>query len=81
MEDFDTKTFSPETLQFLSGGGEIGALIRAKDWTKTPVGEPYTWPQSLRTTLSIILNSKFFHVFILGPGTDLFIQRRIPAKP
>jgi PAS domain-containing protein len=46
-------------LQFLAGGGEMGALIREKDWSNTPVGNPSTWPQSLRTTLSILLNSKF----------------------
>ncbi|MBC7773806.1 MAG: PAS domain S-box protein [Phycisphaerae bacterium] len=44
---------------FLAGGGEMGELIRSKDWNKTPLGSPDTWPQSLRTTLSIILNSKF----------------------
>ncbi|MGO4770388.1 PAS domain S-box protein [Flavobacterium sp. W22_SRS_FK3] len=44
---------------FLEGGGEMGQLIRSKDWSKTPVGDPDAWPQSLRTTLSIILNSKF----------------------
>ncbi len=37
----------------------MGNLMRLKDWSKTPVGSPVTWPQSLRTTLSIILNSKF----------------------
>jgi PAS domain S-box-containing protein len=46
-------------LQFLAGGGEMGALIREKDWSRTPVGDLSTWPQSLRTTLSILLNSKF----------------------
>src|SRR5690349_14990550 len=46
-------------LSFLRGGGEMGELTRNKDWSKTPVGEPGTWPQSLRTTLSILLNSKF----------------------
>lgn len=44
---------------FLEGGGEMGQLIRSKDWSETPVGTPDLWPQSLRTTLSIILNSKF----------------------
>ena len=72
MQDFETKTFSPETLQFLSGGGEMGALIRAKDWSKTLVGEPCTWPQSLRTTLSIILNSKFPMFLFWGPDLVCF---------
>lgn len=44
---------------FLSGGGEMGELIRQKDWGLTAVGDPANWPQSLRTTLNILLNSKF----------------------
>ena len=27
----------------------MGALIRSRDWTKTPLGEPASWPQSLKT--------------------------------
>nr|MBC7611539.1 PAS domain S-box protein [Pseudopedobacter sp.] len=46
-------------LKFLSKGGEMGALIREKDWSQTSIGNPETWPQSLRTTLSILLSSKF----------------------
>jgi len=45
--------------QFLTGGGEMGELTRVKDWSKTSLGAPEFWPQSLRTTLSILLNSKF----------------------
>ncbi|MCW3127244.1 MAG: sensor signal transduction histidine kinase [Bacteroidetes bacterium] len=44
---------------FLAGGGEMGKLTREKDWSKTSLGHPQSWPQSLRTTLSIILNSRF----------------------
>lgn len=44
---------------FLSGGGEMGALMRSKDWSASTVGTPDKWPQSLRTTLGIILNSRF----------------------
>lgn len=43
----------------LAGGGEMGVLIRSFDWSKTSVGSPDTWSQSLITTLSILLNSKF----------------------
>ncbi|RUT72087.1 PAS domain S-box protein [Flavobacterium cupreum] len=46
-------------LHFLSAGGEMGHHIRTKDWSHTPVGDPSIWPQSLRTALSIILNSRF----------------------
>ncbi len=45
--------------QFLHGGGEMGALIRAMDWSANPVGSPDKWPQSLRTTLQTLLQSKF----------------------
>ena len=44
---------------FLSGGGEMGELIRTYNWTSTSLGNISTWPQSLLTSLSIILNSKF----------------------
>ncbi len=59
-------------IQFISGGGEMGALIRAKDWSETPVGNPEGWPQSLRTTLSILLNSKFPMFLWWGPELICF---------
>ena len=31
------------------GGGEMGALMRAFDWSRTPLGPVETWPQSLRS--------------------------------
>lgn len=37
----------------------MGRLIREKNWEDTSLGDPREWPQSLKTTLSIILNSKF----------------------
>jgi PAS domain S-box-containing protein len=48
-----------DKLAFLAEGGEMGKLIRTKDWSNTEPGNPENWPQSLRTTLSIILNSGF----------------------
>ncbi|HTL11912.1 MAG TPA: hypothetical protein VL588_05465, partial [Bdellovibrionota bacterium] len=33
--------------------------MRTIDWSKTPVGPFETWPQSLRTALSICLGTKF----------------------
>ena len=44
---------------FLEGGGELGELTRSYNWAETPVGSLDTWPQSLRTTISIILRSGF----------------------
>ncbi len=43
----------------LDGGGEMGALMRTIDWSKTAVGPVDRWPQSLRTALSILLDTGF----------------------
>ncbi|MCF6408097.1 ATP-binding protein [Chitinophaga filiformis] len=50
-----TKTVIPE---FLTGGGEMGELIRSRDWSETPLGPVDTWPQSLKTCVRIILTSR-----------------------
>jgi PAS domain S-box-containing protein len=55
------------TYKFLEGGGEMGALTRSFNWSGTSLGTPDTWPQSLKTTLSIILNSKFPMFLWWGP--------------
>jgi PAS domain S-box-containing protein len=49
----------PDVPQFLSGGGETGALMRSMNWTESPLGPPAHWPQSLRTVVGLMLNSKF----------------------
>jgi hypothetical protein len=54
---------------FLKGGGEMGEKIRSYDWKNSILGSPDTWPQSLRLSLSIILNSKF--PMFLWWGQDL----------
>lgn len=46
-------------MRFLEGGGEAGHLIRTRDWSETPLGPSVGWPQSLRSALSICLNSSF----------------------
>ena len=56
---------------FLQGGGEMGALMRAKDWSATPFGAVQTWPQSLRTAVNICLNSRFPIIMWWGPELRL----------
>lgn len=48
-----------EWLPFLSGGGMMGAMMRAHDWSTSPLGHPRDWPLALRTTVGLMLNSKF----------------------
>ncbi|KFI06726.1 ATP-binding protein [Massilia sp. BSC265] len=56
-----------EWLPFLSGGGQMGAMMRAHDWSHSPLGHPRTWPQALRTTVGLMLNSKFPMFVAWGP--------------
>lgn len=56
-----------EAAKVLIGGGEMGALMRSIDWAQTPVGPLETWPQSLRTALSILLESRFPMYLAWGP--------------
>ena len=41
--------------------------MRAKDWSGTPLGPPASWPQSLRTAVSILLNSRYPMFLFWGP--------------
>ena len=43
----------------LADGGEMGALMRAFDWSQTPIGPAAAWPQSLKTAVRIILTSRY----------------------
>jgi PAS domain S-box-containing protein len=56
---------------FLDGGGEMGALMRAKDWAATPLGRPEQWSPSIKTAISICLNSYFPILLWLGPELRL----------
>ncbi len=42
---------------FLSGGGSLGQLIAAFDWSATPLGAIDTWSPTLKATTSLILQS------------------------
>lgn len=52
--------------QLFAGGGEMGALMRARfactegnaDWLQTSLGLPEHWSQSLKTALRIVLTSR-----------------------
>lgn len=59
-------------LQFLSGEGEMATLTREKDWSISSLGSPEYWPRSLRTTLGIVLNSKFPMFLWWGPDLVCF---------
>lgn len=56
-------------LDFLSGGGEMGALTRAYRWAETSLGDAASWPQSLKTVLRLLLSSG--HPMFIWWGPEL----------
>ena len=68
----DEKTATRAAADVLSGGGEMGALMRSIDWSRTPVGPVASWPQSLRTALSILLETGFPMYIAWGPEFTQF---------
>jgi len=64
---------------FLARGGEMGERMRALDWSRTALGRVDLWPQSLRTAVSICLNSRFPMIVWWGPQlTVLYNDGYIP---
>lgn len=63
------KPTNDQVFHFIRGGGEMGALTRSFDWSRTSIGSPEQWQQSLRTTLGIVLHSAF--PMLLFWGEDL----------
>jgi len=62
-------------LDFLVGGGEMGELIRTKDWRATALGDPAHWPLSLRTAVGkAVLGPR-------APGAGGHIARADPHAP
>lgn len=69
-EKYDAE--SEAAAEVLSGGGDVGALMRALNWSKTLAGPVERWPQSLRTSVSICLDSRFPILVWWGPDLVMF---------
>ena len=54
---------------FMEGGGEMGTTIRAYAWHSSVMGEPESWPQTLKSTMRLLLNSR--HPMFIWWGSDL----------
>jgi PAS domain S-box-containing protein len=52
---------------WLAGGGELGALMRTRDWSDTRLGPPEDWPESLQLSASICVSSRFDLIVWWGP--------------
>ena len=53
-------------------GGEIGAAMRARDWSASPLGDPAGWPAALHTMISACLNSPMLGAVLWGPDLLMF---------
>ena len=58
----------------------MGARMRALDWSKSPLGPVDAWPQSLRSTVSMLLPSKAQIIVFWGPEFVVLVQRRVPSR-
>jgi PAS domain S-box-containing protein len=55
------------TTDFLDGGSDMGELVAVYPWGDTRLGPPADWPQSLKTTVGIMLRSPVPMVLLWGP--------------
>jgi PAS domain S-box-containing protein len=53
--------------EIFPGDSEVSALLRNQDWGHSPLGPVESWPQSLKTSISICLNSAFPILVWWGP--------------
>jgi len=67
MVDLEQTTALPITPISLFKEGEMSRLINVKNWGATTIGQQAIWPQSLVTTLSIMLGSKLPMLLWWGP--------------
>ena len=51
-----------------AGGGEMGARLRALDWSRTVLGPVEQWPQSLRPRVGIVFGAG--HPMLISWGPD-----------
>ena len=55
------------TPAFLAQGGEMGALVRAYDWSRSWIGPPEEWSQSLKMMVNFLLANRFPLLLWWGP--------------
>ncbi|MCD0157877.1 ATP-binding protein [Deinococcus sp. 6GRE01] len=60
------------TQGLFAGGGEMARRMLALDWSRTTLGPPHQWPQSLKTAVRIMLTSRFAMWMAWGPDLTFF---------
>jgi PAS domain S-box-containing protein len=60
--------------EFPRTGGEMGARVRAHDWSGTPLGPPHGWPAALKVALNLVLASPESMFLAWGPDLTFFFN-------
>ena len=63
------------------GTGEMAALMRATDWSKTPLGPVETWSLSLRMMVELAAGQPLAAAALVGAAIHLDLQRRLSSDP
>jgi PAS domain S-box-containing protein len=64
----------------LSGAGEVRALMRSINWSRTPIGAVDSWSPALRTMVSFLLANPFQMLLWWGPGfLQLYNDALVPS--
>ena len=50
----------------------MGARMRSLDWSRTPLGSAWDWPQSLKTIVRMMLDSRYAMWMLWGPELTFF---------
>jgi PAS domain S-box-containing protein len=58
-----------QEIGFMGGPGNVAKLMKDFDWSSSPLGDPNTWPNSLKTIVQVLLHSKT--QMFLAWGKDL----------
>ena len=53
--------------RFPVGGGQVGDILRARDWRDSPLGPTEHWPEPLRCVVETCLNSPLLGTVLWGP--------------
>ncbi len=63
----DKASYQLASLSFLAEGGDLGAIMRAADWSASPLGDPAHWSRALKTTVGMLLAAQAQIVLFWGP--------------
>ena len=62
-----SKKTVPSVVDPFADGGEMGAVMRSVDWSRTPIGAVETWSDSLRMMVRFLLANRFPLLLWWGP--------------